>query len=66
VANSLVDPKLIETKMRTLAWMGHPYSEADFASINESVVGKTELDAVIAFLQGRTVKTEAPAEEVKP
>jgi hypothetical protein len=46
--------------------MGHPYSEADFASINESVVGKTELDAVIAFLQGRTVKTEAPAEEVKP
>ncbi len=66
LTESLVDPKLVETKMRTLAWMGHPYTEADFAGIKDAVVGKTELDAVIAFLQGRGVKSNDTPTEVKP
>ncbi|MCB1886186.1 MAG: cytochrome-c oxidase, cbb3-type subunit II [Rhodocyclaceae bacterium] len=63
LTESLVDPALVEKKMRTLAWMGHPYTEADFASIKDSVVGKTELDAVIAFLQGRGVPAKADSQE---
>lgn len=66
LTQALVDPKLVETKMRTLKWMGHPYTEADFASINESVVGKTELDAVVAYLQGLGVKSDVGAEETQP
>ncbi|MGB0132408.1 cytochrome-c oxidase, cbb3-type subunit II [Dokdonella sp.] len=66
LTESLVDPKLIETKMRVLAWMGHPYTDADFASINESVVGKTELDAVVAYLQGLGVNTATGVEETQP
>lgn len=66
LTESLVDPKLVETKMRTLAWMGHPYTEADFAGINESVVGKTELDAVVAYLQGLGVKSAMGVEETQP
>ena len=63
LTESLVDPVLVEKKMRTLAWMGHPYTEADFASVKDAVVGKTELDAVIAFLQGRGVPASAANEE---
>jgi cytochrome c oxidase cbb3-type subunit 2 len=66
LTEALVDPKLVETKMRVLAWMGHPYTEADFASINESVVGKTELDAVVAYLQGLGVKSATGDEETQP
>jgi cytochrome c oxidase cbb3-type subunit 2 len=63
LTESLVDSKLVEKKMRTLAWMGHPYTEADFASVNDAVVGKTELDAVIAFLQGRGVPASTASQE---
>ena len=66
LTESLVDPALVEKKMRTLAWMGHPYTEADFASIKDSVVGKTELDAVIAFLQGRSVPASTASQEKAP
>ncbi len=38
--------------MRGLARLGDPYSEADFASVAAAVNGKTELDALIAYLQG--------------
>ena len=66
LTESLVDPALVEKKMRTLAWMGYPYTEADFASIKDSVVGKTELDAVIAFLQGRSVPASTASQEKAP
>jgi cytochrome c oxidase cbb3-type subunit 2 len=38
--------------MRTLAKLGHPYSEEDFTGATEAVAGKTELEALIAYLQG--------------
>jgi len=49
-ANAL-DGSDIQDKMRVLAYMGHPYSEADIAAAPASLEGKTELDAVIAYLQ---------------
>ena len=66
LTESLIDPKLIETKMRTLAWMGHPYTEQDFAGIKDALTGQTELDALIAYLQGLGVKSPDAATEVKP
>ena len=66
LSESLVDPKLVETKMRVLEWMGHPYTKADFDGIKESVIGQTELDALVAYLQGLGVKSADASEEVTP
>ena len=42
----------IESHMRGLAHIGDPYTDADFAGVAEAVKGKTEMDALIAYLQG--------------
>jgi len=47
-----VDPSLVQRKMRALQSLGDPYSEADIAAAPERVQGKTELEAVVAYLQG--------------
>ncbi len=39
-------------KMRALRTVGVPYTDADIAGATEAVKGKTELDAVVAYLQG--------------
>jgi cytochrome c oxidase cbb3-type subunit 2 len=52
LARSTVDGALVEKKMRTLAKLGHPYSEEDFAGAAAAVAGKSELEALIAYLQG--------------
>jgi cytochrome c oxidase cbb3-type subunit 2 len=52
LAETPVDAPLVERKMRALAMLGDPYSEADFGSAADAVAGKTELDALVAFLQG--------------
>jgi cytochrome c oxidase cbb3-type subunit 2 len=41
----------IEQHMHGLAALGDPYSAEDFASIANAVNGKTEMDALIAYLQ---------------
>ena len=46
-----VDASTIESKMRGLAKLGHPYSEEDIAGAAASLEGKTEMDAMIAYLQ---------------
>jgi len=52
LARNAVDGALIEKKMRTLAKLGHPYSEEDFTGAAGAVAGKTEREALIAYLQG--------------
>ena len=52
LADKPVDPALVERKLRALAMLGDPYTEADFASVEGPVEGKTELDALVAYLQG--------------
>jgi cytochrome c oxidase cbb3-type subunit 2 len=47
-----LDGDLITHKIETLRWMGDPYSEADIKGAREAVRGKTELDALVAYLQG--------------
>ncbi len=52
LADRLVDPDLITTKMETLRMLGDPYTDEQIEGAAAEVEGKTELDALIAYLQG--------------
>lgn len=43
---------LTPAKMRALRKVGVPYTDDDVAKAAESVKGKTEMDAIVAYLQG--------------
>ncbi len=49
--NTPTDAANIEAKMKVLRIEGVPYSDADIAGARKALEGKTELDAVIAYLQ---------------
>ena len=51
LAENKLDGEEVATHMRALKRIGDPYSEADIAGAAKAVEGKTELDAVIAYLQ---------------
>ena len=51
LADASVDGELITKKLRALRILGDPYSDADIASAADAVAGKTELDALVAYLQ---------------
>jgi len=42
----------IQARLRTLRTLGHPYSDEVIDSAPAALAGKTELDALIAYLQG--------------
>jgi len=46
------DFEAIEAKMRALRMVGVPYTDDDIAGAKEMLKGKTEMDALIAYLQG--------------
>jgi len=52
LAETPVDPSTISAHMRALATIGDPYTKEDFDSVYAKVNGKTELDALVAYLQG--------------
>ncbi len=45
-------PDDIEAKMRALRMIGTPYSDEEIAGAKKELEGKTEMDALIAYLQG--------------
>lgn len=49
--NTLIDAEVMPSNMRALKRVGVPYTEAEIASAADDVRGKTELDAMIAYLQ---------------
>jgi cytochrome c oxidase cbb3-type subunit 2 len=51
LANAPANADQIETKLSTLRTLGHPYSDADIAGAKKELAGKTEADALIAYLQ---------------
>ncbi len=53
-----LDPSELAPKMRTLRRLGVPYSEEQIEKAGDEVRGRTELDAVVAYLQvlGTAVK----------
>jgi cytochrome c oxidase cbb3-type subunit 2 len=52
LAKATVDGGLVARKMGVLRMEGVPYTDADIAGAAAAVEGKTELDALIAYLQG--------------
>ena len=47
-----VDPDEIVARMKTLRWLGDPYTDAQIESAPKILEDTTELDALVAYLQG--------------
>jgi cytochrome c oxidase cbb3-type subunit 2 len=47
-----VDGALVQKKMQVLQTLGDPYTDAEIAAAAAAVEGKTEMQALIAYLQG--------------
>ncbi|HEU4670647.1 MAG TPA: cytochrome-c oxidase, cbb3-type subunit II [Dyella sp.] len=58
LAKAKLDPADIQARMRVLRGLGDPYTDADIAAAPDAVAGKTEMDALIAYLQGLGIKNE--------
>jgi len=51
LAEAQVDGELITKKMRTLKFLGDPYTDEQIAGAAAAVEGRSEMDALIAYLQ---------------
>ena len=51
LADAMVDPDEVTLRMRALQTLGDPYSDDDIASAAAAVEGRSELDALVAYLQ---------------
>ena len=52
LATATIDAKQLQANMRALRRVGVPYGDEEIAKAPEMVKGKTEMDAMIAYLQG--------------
>ena len=52
LARTPADASSIQSKLRVLRMLGHPYSDAEIAGAPTALAGKSEQDALIAYLQG--------------
>jgi cytochrome c oxidase cbb3-type subunit II len=52
LAGTVVDGTLVAQKMQALRRIGVPYTDEDIAGAAAVVAGKTELDALVGYLQG--------------
>ena len=48
---NVVDGELVQRKMRALQTLGDPYTDAEIEAAADAVAGKTELDAMVEYLQ---------------
>ena len=62
LANAKLDPAEITQKLKVLRLLGEPYTDEDIAQAGDAVQGRSELEALVAYLQGLGVANEpAPA-----
>lgn len=53
LAENQIDGEEIQHRMQMLKdWFGHPYTKEEINNAPQAVEGKTEMDAIIAYLQG--------------
>lgn len=52
LADATIDPRKTASKLRAMQMLGVPYSDEDIAAAPAQVEGKTEMQALIAYLQG--------------
>lgn len=60
LAETELDGALVQKKMQVLKdWFNHPYTDDEITNAPNAVAGRTEMDAVIAYLQnlGTAIKT---------
>jgi cytochrome c oxidase cbb3-type subunit II len=60
LAEEKIDAADIKARMRALRRLGDPYTDVDMAGAEDAVQGKTELDALVAYLQGLGVSVIPP------
>jgi cytochrome c oxidase cbb3-type subunit 2 len=51
LAKNQLDGEVTAKRMRALQTLGDPYTDAEIQAAPEELAGKTELDAVVAYLQ---------------
>ena len=51
LSGTLIDPESVPPRVRAMKRLGVPYTDADVAGSAEAVKDKTEMDAVVAYLQ---------------
>ncbi|WP_201313421.1 cytochrome-c oxidase, cbb3-type subunit II [Dyella sp. EPa41] len=61
LAKAKLDANDIQARMRGLRKLGDPYTDADIDSAPTALEGKTEMDALVAYLQGLGIKNEPQA-----
>jgi len=59
LAKNQLDGSDIQTKMSVLRTLGAPYSDEEIAAAPDMLKGKTEQDALIAYLQGLGIELQA-------
>jgi cytochrome c oxidase cbb3-type subunit II len=52
LAKNQLDGSHVQKKMQVLRTLGHPYTDEDIQNAPAALEGKTEMDALIAYLQG--------------
>lgn len=59
LAKNELSTDLIQRKMRVMRFLGVPYTDEDIKNAPDEIKGKTEMDALIAYLQvlGTAIKT---------
>ena len=59
LAKNKLDPQEVQPKMRVMRKLGVPYSDKEIEEAPKTLEGKTEMDALVAYLQvlGTAVKT---------
>ena len=58
LSNAEVDPEVVVQKMKVLRMIGDPYTDDDIAKAGAAVKGRTEMDALVAYLQGLGIANE--------
>jgi cytochrome c oxidase cbb3-type subunit 2 len=51
LADNAVDPELVTAKLKALRLLGDPYTDEQIAGAAAAVEGRSELDALVAYLQ---------------
>jgi cytochrome c oxidase cbb3-type subunit 2 len=59
LAKTNLDPERIVLHLKALKRLGDPYSDAQIANAPEELAGKTELDALVAYLQGMGIQIKS-------
>ncbi|MEO8747556.1 MAG: cytochrome-c oxidase, cbb3-type subunit II [Rhodanobacter sp.] len=58
LADNKLDGADVQARMRTLRRLGDPYPDAQIAAAPAAVAGKTQMDALVAYLQGLGIDNE--------